>query len=75
MQISYDDVCYQDSVIDRVKVDEVEEGLYALMPKYLKRVKKLLKEALRMERAEDLSPGLKKHISCFTKSGNILFTY
>ena len=65
MQLSFDDVCYQSSVIDRVQVDEIEGGLYVLMPKYLKRVKKLLKEALRIENVDYLPPGLQKFISCF----------
>ena len=55
--MSYDDVCYQGSVIDRVNVTELEDGLCVLMPKYLRRVKKLLKEALRLEGADDLSSG------------------
>ena len=57
-QISYDDICYQAAVIDRVKLEEIEGGLFVLLPKYFKRVKKLLKEALRMEKADDLSHGL-----------------
>jgi len=55
-QISYDDICYQAAVIDRVKLEEVEDGLFVLLPKYFKRVRRLLKEALRMEKADDLSP-------------------
>ena len=36
---------------------ELEDGLCVLMPKYLKRVKRLLKETLRLEGADDLSSG------------------
>ena len=55
--MSHDDKCYQGSVIDRVVLTELEDGLCVLMPKYLKRVKRLLKETLRLEGADDLSSG------------------
>lgn len=53
MQVSFDDVCYMDSVITRVALSEVQPEKYAISKPHVKQTKKLLKEALAAERGEE----------------------
>eukprot|EP00795_Rhopilema_esculentum_P008747 gene8747-14770_t len=48
---SYDDICYKESVIDRVNLTEGGDGMLHLGKKHLKQVKDLLREALQNENA------------------------
>ena len=52
-QVSFDDVCYMDSVITRVALSEVQPEKYAISKPHVKQTKKLLKEALAAERGEE----------------------
>ena len=57
LQVSFDDVCYQSSVIERVKITELPDGTFKLGPKYVKQVRRLLREALKTEAGLVLSEG------------------
>ena len=52
-QVSFDDVCYMDSVITRVALSEVQPEKYSISKPHIKQTKKLLKEALAAERGEE----------------------
>ncbi|XP_073244839.1 poly [ADP-ribose] polymerase tankyrase-like isoform X3 [Porites lutea] len=52
-EVSFDDVCYMDSVITRVALSEVQPEKYSISKPHIKQTKKLLKEALAAERGEE----------------------
>ena len=58
LQVSYDDVCYQSSVIERVKITELPDGTFQLGTKYVRQVRRLLREALKTEAGLVLSEGI-----------------
>ena len=53
LQVSFDDVCYMDSVITRVALSETQPEKYSISKPHIKQTKKLLKEALAAERGEE----------------------
>ena len=55
-QSSFDDVCYMESVITRIKLEIIpdQEGMFTIPRQHLKKTVRLLREALAAERGEEL---------------------
>ena len=64
-KVSYDDVCHQSSVIERVKVTKLPDGTFQLGPQDVREIRRLLREALRSETGVVLSEGTKSLMSYF----------